>query len=206
MNVRIIPEDDDNDHFILKPLVQAMFKHLGRPHADIQVHHPRFTGWEAVKKWDHIEEVFDQFSSVGLFLLCVDRDGHEQRRGILDRLEERANKVLRPSGRLFLAEHAWQEVEVWALAGIDWKLKPRWTWDAIRSERDSKERYYEPVARDKGLMNSPGAGRKILGAEAARNYTKVRQNCPEIRDLEEKIRQGIASGSQGRSGKSRPKS
>ena len=33
MNVRLIPEDDQNDHFILKPLFEAMFQHLGKPHA-----------------------------------------------------------------------------------------------------------------------------------------------------------------------------
>ena len=33
MNVRIIPEDDENDHFILKPIFEAMFKHLGKPQA-----------------------------------------------------------------------------------------------------------------------------------------------------------------------------
>jgi hypothetical protein len=196
MNVRIIPEDDENDHFVLKPLFEAMFKHLGKPDADVKVHHPKVTGWEAMKKWEHIEGILDRFSSVRLFVLCVDRDGHEQRRGILDRLEEKANRILRPTGRPFLAEHAWQEVEVWTLAGINWKLKPKWTWDAIRSERDSKEHFFEPIVKDRGLMNSPGAGRAILGAEAAHSYAKVRQNCPEIRNLEGRIRRWIEATAQ----------
>ena len=90
--------------------------------------------------------------------------------------------------RFFAAEHAWQEVEVWALAGVDWRLKPEWTWETIRSERDSKEHYFEPIVKDRGLLDEPGGGRKMLGAEAARNYAKVRQNCPEVRELEERIR------------------
>jgi hypothetical protein len=36
----------------------------------------------------------------------------------------------------------------------------------------------------------------VLGAEAARNYAKVRQNCREIRELEDKVRQWIAATSQ----------
>ena len=196
MNVRIIPEDDENDHFILKPLFGAMFKHLGKTRADVKIHHPKFTGWEAVKKWEHIEEILDRFSLVDLFVLCVDRDGHEQRQGILDRLEEKASRILGPTGRLFLAEHAWQEVEVWTLAGINWKLKPKWSWDAIRSERDSKEHYFEPIAKDRGLLDSPGAGRAILGQEAARHYAKVRQNCPEVRKLEDRIRHWIEATAQ----------
>jgi hypothetical protein len=93
--------------------------------------------------------------------------------------------------RLFLAEHAWQEVEVWALAGINWKLKPKWSWDTIRNERDPKEHYFEPITKARGLFDLPGQGRKELGAEAARNYPKVRQNCAEIRDLEGRIRHWI---------------
>ena len=98
--------------------------------------------------------------------------------------------------RLFLAEHAWQEVEVWALAGIDWRLKPKWTWEAIRSERDPKENYFEPIVKDRGLFDLPGQGRKDLGVEAARNYAKIRQNCPEIRDLEGRIRRWIEATAQ----------
>jgi hypothetical protein len=36
MNVRIIPEDDENDQFLLKPLFEAMFKHLGKSRADLR--------------------------------------------------------------------------------------------------------------------------------------------------------------------------
>jgi hypothetical protein len=196
MNVRIIPEDDENDHFILKPLFEAMFKHLGKPRADVRIHHSKVTGWDAVKRWEHIQEILDRFSTVRLFVLCVDRDGHEQRREILDRLEERANRVLQPTGRLFLAEHAWQEVEVWAMAGIDWRLKTKWNWDVIRSERDPKEHYFEPIVKAKGFTESPGGGRKEFGEEAARNYAKVRQNCPEVRDLEGRIHLWIEANAQ----------
>jgi hypothetical protein len=195
MNVRIIPEDDENDHFILKPIFEAMFKHLGKPQSDVRIHRPKVRGWEAVKKWEHIEETISKFSTVHLFVLCVDRDGHEQRRGILDRLETKANQVLEPTRRLFIAEQAWQEVEVWAMAGIDWKLKPKWNWETIRSERDPKEHYFEPIVKARGLLESAGRGRAILGAEAARNYAKVRQNCAEVRDLEDRIRQWIGTAS-----------
>jgi hypothetical protein len=105
----------------------------------------------------------------------------------LDDLERKIPKILHPP-RLFLAERAWQEVEVWALAGIDRRLEPKWTWGAIRGERDSKEMYFEPIAKARLLFNSPGQGRKELGLEFARNYANIRQNCPEIRNLEERIR------------------
>jgi hypothetical protein len=190
MNVRLIPEDDQRDRFILKPILEAMLTHLGKPHARVEIARPRIRGWEAVKKWETINEIIDKSQMVDLFVLCVDRDGHAERRTILDALEAKALKHLH-SPRLFLAEQAWQEVEVWALAGIDWKLKPKWTWEEIRNDRDSKEHYFNPIAKARRLLDSVGQGREILGQEAARNYAKVRQNCPEVLDLETRIREWI---------------
>jgi hypothetical protein len=190
MRVRIIPEDFPNDHLILKPIFAAMFAYLAKPNVRIDVHPPRVRGWEAVKKVEHIQEIIDTYPTVHLFLLCVDRDGHTQRRMILDDLEAKSRKLLRPP-RLLLAEHAWQEIEVWALGGIDWKLKPSWSWNAIRNERDSKEHFFEPIAQARGLLGSPGRGREALGEEAARNYAKVRQNCPEVQDLESRIKRWL---------------
>jgi hypothetical protein len=169
-----------------------MFAYLGKPHAKIDVHSPEITGLEAVKDLNHIREIITEFPQVQIFLLCVDRDGDRDRRKALDDLEVRVQKVL-PRSRLFLAEHAWQEVEVWALAGIDWRLKPKWSWEEIRSERDAKEHYFEPIAERRGLSGELGGGRRTLGAEAARNYAKVRQNCPEVRALEGRIGQWIAA-------------
>jgi hypothetical protein len=195
MKVRIIPEDYSNDHRILRPIFRAMFAYLGKPHAKIDVHSPEIKGLEAVKNLDHIREIIADFPEVQVFLLCVDRDGDSHRRKALDDLEVRVRRIL-PRSHLFLAEHAWQEVEVWALAGIDWRLKSKWTWEAIRSERDSKEHYFEPIAKARGFFDLPGHGRDILGPEAARNYTKVRQNCPEVRDLEDRIRLWIEATAQ----------
>ena len=195
MNVLIIAEDDRNDRFILQPIVKAMFRSLKRPRTRVDTHVLRNGGWEAVKEWRMIQRIIEGDPRTDLFMLCVDRDSHEPRRGILDGLEETARAVLSPP-RLFLAENAWQEVEVWALAGVDWRLKPRWTWEAIRNERDAKEHYFEPIAKSRDLLNSPGRGRRVLGAEAARNYTKVRQNCPEVQNLEDRIRQWIKATAQ----------
>jgi hypothetical protein len=49
MNVRLIPEDDQRDRFILKPILEAMLTHLGKPHARVEIARPRIRGWEAVK-------------------------------------------------------------------------------------------------------------------------------------------------------------
>jgi hypothetical protein len=195
MRVIVIPEGVQYDHLILRPIFSAMLRHLGKRNAKIDIHSPGVRGFDAVRRIDYILAMIADFPTADLFVLCVDRDGDPHRREALDDLESKISELL-PAPRLFLAEHAWQEVEVWALAGINWQLKPKWTWDAIRSERDSKEMYFEPIARDRHLFNLPGQGRKELGLEAARNYAKVRQNCREVRDLEDRIRRWIASTAQ----------
>ena len=80
--------------------------------------------------------------------------------------------------RVFLAIQAFQEIEVWALAGIDWRLKPTWTWKQIQNERDPKEHYLRcrsPAIA--GLLDSVAQGRRILGDEAGK---QLRPCAPEL--------------------------
>jgi hypothetical protein len=42
-----------------------------------------------------------------------------------------------------------------------------------------KERYFEPLARERGVIDGPGGGRKTLGEEAARRLDRIRQKCRE---------------------------
>jgi hypothetical protein len=187
MNVLVIAEDDRNDRYILLPIIRGMFRALKRPHARVEIYPLRNGGWDAVKQLKLIRTIVDDNRQADLFLLCVDRDGDPNRRQALDGLEEKAHALVKPP-RLFLAVHAFQEIEVWALAGINWRLKPTWTWKQIQSERDPKEHYFEPIARHRGLLDSVGQGRKILGEEAGSNYSRVRQNCSELRELEGRIK------------------
>src|SRR5271155_491479 len=103
MNIRVIPEDEPNDKYILKPFFEAMLKRLGKRDARVKIHPPNPTGWEGVKQWKQIQQILNDFSEAQLFILCVDRDGHEQRKQILNDLEGRANEKLRYLRRLFLA-------------------------------------------------------------------------------------------------------
>jgi hypothetical protein len=190
MKVLVIAEDDRNDSYILLPIIRGMFRALKRPKARVAIYLLRNGGWESVRQWKLVQAIIDENRQVDLFLLCVDRDGDPNRRQVLDSVEERARALVKPP-RLFLAVHAFQEIEVWALAGIDWRLKPTWTWKQIQNERDPKERFFEPIARARGLLDSVGRGRKILGEEAGSNYSRVRQNCPELGDLEGRIKQWL---------------
>ena len=193
MNVLIIPEDFRKDQYLLKPIITAMLDYLGKPRAKITVlTDPLLGGVERALDFRQLAAIIERYQAmVDVFLLCVDRDGEENRRLRLDRLETEARKVL-PEPRVFLGENAWQELEVWALAGLD--LPKDWSWQAIRAERDPKERYFQPIAEQRGLMGEPGEGRRTLGMESAKRYARIRQLCPEdIQSLEGKIKAACGS-------------
>ncbi len=98
-----------------------------------------------------------------LYLLCVDRDGDANRLAKLNDLEKKAKKVV-GEGRAFLAENAWQEVEVWLLMGHE--LPRKWDWRKIRKEIHPKEHYYQPFAESLGVLDLPDEGRDELARKA----------------------------------------
>jgi hypothetical protein len=186
MNVLIIPEDFRHDQYVLKPIIQAMLEAAGKPRANVRVcMDPLLGGVDQAMNWDRLDGIIERYRGmVQILILAVDRDGVDTRRAGLDGLEARATAKL--GEPRFYAENAWQEIEVWAIAGHD--LPPDWSWNAIRTDRDPKERYFVPLAASRGLQNEPGAGRKTLALEAARNYKRVRERCTEdIAALENRL-------------------
>lgn len=176
MSVRIliIPEDFRNDQYILEPLFRQLFKKLGKPRAKVVVcENPLLGGIGEALKRERLCEIIESYEGMtDLFILCVDRDGNEHRRGRLDRLEEEFSE-----SRVFLAENAWEELETWMLAGL--KLPNSWSWAKVRAEVSVKEFYFEPFAKEQGLADYPGGGRKPLGEQAAQKVDSIRQKCPE---------------------------
>lgn len=184
MRVLIIAEDFTYDQFILKPIVQAMMRHLGRPQARVAVcYEPVLGGIVQATNWEQIQSIIQQYQMIDLFLLCIDRDGQVGRRERLNNLEQQA-ETLFPKKK-FLAENAWQEIEVWALAGQN--LPSDWNWQTIRAELDPKELYFRPYARQRGLGEEPGIIYEMLGKEAAKRYGRIRTRCPEVLELETRI-------------------
>ena len=172
MNVMIIPEDFRKDQYILKPLFSRLFKHLEAPNPRVQVcRDPLLGGIGEALKPERLREIVERFGGMtDIFILCVDRDGDESRRQILNELETHF-------GVTFLAGNAWEELETWALAGLD--LPGNWRWADVRASKDVKERYFEPLAARRNLADSLGGGRKALGEEASRRIPAIRQKCPE---------------------------
>jgi hypothetical protein len=186
MNVLIIPEDFRKDQYILKPIVQAMLADLGKPRAKIRVMTDPLLGGLASTLDVEIlrNEVVARYRGmVHLFLLLVDRDANPTRRESLMRIEKELNAVL--SGRCLLAELAYQEIEVWALAGGHVPIGEPWA--TVRGEAHPKEKYFEPAVRELDLEYEPGQGRDTLGGLAARSLQRVMKLCPELAHLSARI-------------------
>jgi hypothetical protein len=193
LNVLILAEDPVRDGYVLKPIVEAMMKAVGKPQAYVEVcKDPRFRGTGQALKWEFVREALARNEGMfHLYLLCVDRDGEANRQAKLTDLEKKAKKVV-GDGCAFLAENAWQEVEVWLLMGHE--LPRKWDWRKIREEIHPKERYYQPFAESRGALDLPDEGRDELARKAAARYGQIRGRCKEdVQRLEDRIREWIGN-------------
>ena len=174
MRVLVIPEDFRHDQHILKPLFRRLFADMGKGTARVRVcQDPKLGGVGEALKFDRIQEVVDQHDGMtDIFILCVDRDGIPERKNRLNQIEAEFG-----STRIFLAENAWEEIETWVLAGLT--LPTHWRWAEVRAEVDVKETYFDPLAQTRGVADTLGGGRKVLGKEAARQISAIRQKCSD---------------------------
>jgi hypothetical protein len=113
LNVLILAEDPVVDGYVRKPIIEAMMKSLGEPQTYVEIcKDPRFRGTSHALKWEFVQQALSRNAGMfQLYLLCVDRDGDANRQVVLGHLEKQARSVI-GSGRAFLAENAWQELEV----------------------------------------------------------------------------------------------
>lgn len=188
LRVLIIPEDFVLDQYILKPLIEAMFKEMNRPRAQVHVcQNPRLEGIDQARNPEVLQEIIDVYRyKYDVFLLLVDQDGKPGRKKMLDKLRASFNGILHP-GKTFDGILAEQEVEIWALAGLK-DLPKDWKWDDLRNEVDFKERFFLPYVEARGIAQELGKGRSILGLDVAANYQRIRDRCPEVQELEVRLR------------------
>lgn len=189
MKVLVIPEDFRKDQYMLLPLCEALFRNLGKPSSKVVIcKDPLLGGIDQALRWDQINSIIERYKAmVDVFLLLVDRDGNRNRRSALDALEQQAKAVL-GNDKVFIAENAWQELEVWVLAGHD--LPSDWVWREVRQDFHPKETYYLPFAKMKGVLDQPAEGRKTLAQEASRRMDRIRSLCSEdIASLETRLRE-----------------
>lgn len=80
-------------------------------------------------------------------------------------------------GRTFVAENAWEEIEIWVLAGL--ALPQDCTWAEVRGEVHREDTFLVRLVHERGVADGRGGGRKALGEEAAGSTPSIRRKCPE---------------------------
>ena len=180
-NALVVPEDPSNNGYILKPLVVRLLQACGKPNARVDVlPNPRTQGYEHAKALLR-GALFERYRHKDLILFLVDADGKD-RRGEFEALEKEAAN----QGTRLVCCAAKQEVEIWLLAGHREKLGAGW--QAVRAEVSVKERFFEPFLRENGNPKAAGGGREELMKETLSNYGALLQLCPELAELEHRIR------------------
>ena len=181
MKVLVIPEDPTLDQYVLKPVVEHLFKDLKRSARVFVLQDPHLRGVSEALDRRIIGEILEERPMIDLFLLIVDRDCEDGRQTQLDARITQA----RESGRCLLGCLAIEEVEVWALALHRSELSAAWS--EVRKECHPKERYFEPLTREKRWQEGPGRGRASAMAGLAGNWRSLRRVCDELQKLQDEV-------------------
>lgn len=181
--VLVIPEDPTYNGYILQPLVERMLMELGKPNAHVKVlTNPKLHGYAhaviAIR-----ESLAIRYGHFDLWLFLPDAD----RATNLDGLEA---ELLEQGAHLFCCA-ARPEVEAWLLAGHRDKLSI--PWGDVRQHPHMKEDIFEPFLKESGDDRSPGGGRERLVRETLANYRGLLAVCPELAELENRLRAFFAT-------------
>lgn len=186
-NALIVPEDPTNNGYILDPLIECMLAECGKPHAKVEVlRNPRTQGYEHAKTV-LMGEVLDRYRHKNLLLFLPDADG-KNRDVEFQNMENVANGL----GVPLICCAAQQEVEAWLLSGHLEKLNA--PWKIIRADSSLKENAFETFLAQHGDPRRAGGGRDVLMKQTLQNYQGLLQRCPELAELERRIRYATAQG------------
>lgn len=177
--VLVIPEDPTHNGYILRPIVERMLAELGRDrtHA-VVLPNPRLTGYDHALRAIR-GELIDRYRHFDLWLFLPDADRAADLRWLENELAERHVHLFCCLAR--------PEVEAWLLAGHRKKLVGI-SWQEVRQHKHLKEAIFEPFLRESGDSRRPGGGRELLVRETLSNYRDLLRVCPELADLEDRLR------------------
>ncbi len=177
MKVLVIPEDQELDRFIVKPVFESMFEDLGiKARIDV-LPEPRLRGASDALDKQTIDSIVADNPMEDLFILVVDRDCNRERN------EEKAFQRQKEHASHLLTCLAVQEIEVWLLALYPENLP---SWAGVRTECDPKERWAQPLLERLG-SDGPGRGRKRAMRTIRGNWRSLCSRCPELARLQQDI-------------------
>jgi hypothetical protein len=196
LNVLVVPENPTYNGAILQPLCERLLEECGKPRANVEVMaNPRTNGYEHAKSLFPVA-ILDLYSHKHLILFLPDSDGKDRKAEFVRleaEFEQHVAAIAKPIRVICCA--AVPEVEAWLLAGHADKWEPDWKWGTMREDRSIKESYFNPFLLKHGKDQSryPDEGRKQFMQEALKNYAGIKLRCPELQELEDRVRAHIAN-------------
>jgi hypothetical protein len=193
MRVLVVPEDQQHDQFIVKPVIERVFEELGVPARVRVLPEPRLRGSDdALDEGLLAQIIAANEAMIDQFLLVIDRDC--DRRSHSTRVASLEARF----GSLLVGCLAIEEIETWMLAlhrqAVEHRHKV--VWKEIRAHCDPKEAFAEPLLQSLG-SSGPGNGRKAAMRSIGGMWKTLCSLCPEISDLRDRLGAKL-KGSSGR--------
>ncbi len=178
MKILIIPEDQTQDGYIVRPIVEALCADLGVSARVDVLPEPRLRGAGDALDKEIVAGIVRDNPMTDLFLLVADRD--------CDRRTHSAKAAEREKEhpRKLMACLAIEEVEVWMLALHREDLGARWS--AVRSHCDPKEEWAEQLLQSLG-RGGPGGGRKRAMQALRGQLQTLLSLCDELQELRRRL-------------------
>ena len=178
-SVLVIPEDPIQNGHILKPLVRALMRDVGRRNAKVSVlTQPRVRGYDqAVNAIRNKLTARYRFMDLWLFFPDADRASGDAMRSL--------ETHVAAEGVTLLCCAAQPEVEIYACAALRNDMQE--AWEDVRRLPRMKEEVFAPLLAKHGDPGRPGAGRDLMIARSLGNLPLLFQLCPELRRLRDRI-------------------
>ena len=158
-----------------------MMKQCNKPNAKVtMLSKPRLQGYAKAKSLIK-EFIIDNYDYKDLLLFLPDADGKDRSKEFVELEAEASNK-----GVTLFCCVAVQEVEAWLLAGHLHKLKESWL--EIRGDISVKENTFANFLSSFSNPKVAGKGREILMLETLKNYSGLLERCPELKELQNRIK------------------
>ena len=186
-SVLVIPEDPVQNGHILRPLVRALMRDVGRPNARVNVlTQPRVRGYDQATRTIR-EALYANYGFMDLWLFFPDADkaGGDAMRDLEAHVAARGCCTL-------MCCVARPEVEIFACAGFRNHIPE--AWDDVRRNPRMKEEIFTPLLREHGDPRRPGGGRDLMMAQSLRNLRPLFQLCPELGCLRDRIATYLREG------------
>ena len=178
-SVLVIPEDPEQNGYILRPLVRAIMQDVDRPSAKVKLlTNPRVQGYDQAMKSLRSEE-FEVYGFMDLWLFFPDADTAN------DDAMRAVEAHVAAKGITLLCCVAQPEVEIYASAAFRDDIRE--PWEKVRRHPRMREEVFTPLLARHGDARLRSKGRDRMINRSLKNLPLLYRLCPELRHLRDRI-------------------